>query len=119
MDDPQQEIEGVIVRLCTANRKDQELALKQYFTSDASFAHPFCSVTNNRDEIIRIYQWYKILSPKIAVSVDAVGMHPLSPSTWYRLQLTRTQPTINKTPSFSQTSHKPSRYGSSRRTRPR
>ena len=74
MNNPQQEIEGLITRLCTANRKDQEVAIKQHFTSDASFSHPFCSVTSNRDKIIYIYQWYKILSPNIEVSVNAVGM---------------------------------------------
>lgn len=80
------------------------MTLQRYFTPSASFAHPFCrtgsyditeyfeggrlervlnstgmggvvkEVGNSRGLIGGIYRWYKILSPKIELEVDSVGM---------------------------------------------
>lgn len=73
MDNPLTEIQGVVLRLCTGTRARQQETLEKYFTSDASFKHPFCAVTNDREKILRIFQWYKILSPKIEISVNSVS----------------------------------------------
>lgn len=73
MDDPVNEIRGVVLSLTTGNRTQQQEALERYFTRDASFKHPFCAVAGNRDAILSIFQWYKILSPKIEIEVNSVG----------------------------------------------
>ena len=73
MDDPETEIRGVITQLCTGSKDEQAQALETYFTNDASFTHPFCSVTDDRTQIIRIFQWYKILSPHIDITVHSTG----------------------------------------------
>ena len=73
MDDPVAEIRGVVLQLTTGSRQQQQEALEKNFTRDASFKHPFCAVTGNRDTILRIFQWYKILSPRIQLNVNSVG----------------------------------------------
>ena len=73
MDDPVAEIRGVVLQLTTGSRQQQQEALEKNFTRDASFKHPFCAVTGDRDAILRIFQWYKILSPRIQLNVNSVG----------------------------------------------
>ena len=44
----------------------------------ASFTHPFCrtgSFEGSRNLIHAIYKWYKLLSPKIELKVNSVGMY--------------------------------------------
>ncbi|KAK5042358.1 hypothetical protein LTR84_012815 [Exophiala bonariae] len=76
MDDPVAEIPDIIRALCTASPDTQRDTIESYFTSTASFTHPFCrtgSSTWSRWLIAQIYRWYKILSPQIDVSVDSVA----------------------------------------------
>ena len=74
MDDPVAEIRGVVLQLTTGSRQQQQEALEKNFTRDASFKHPFCAVAGDRETILRIFQWYKILSPRIQLTVNSVGM---------------------------------------------
>ena len=73
MDDPINEIRGIVLKLTTSNRTQQQETLETYFTRDASFKHPFCAVAGNRDAVLGIFQWYRILSPKIEIEVNSVG----------------------------------------------
>jgi hypothetical protein len=73
MDDPVVDIHDVILNLTTGSPNEQQRTLESYFTPHASFNHPFCSVTNNRQAILRVFQWYKILSPYIYIHINSVG----------------------------------------------
>ncbi|KAL4247897.1 hypothetical protein ABKN59_007500 [Abortiporus biennis] len=79
MEDPAKEIEGVVLS-CTAaiNAESQRTAIERYYAPDAEFHHPLCMVTSkpmSRDEILGIYQWYRILSPTLKVEVKDVTYH--------------------------------------------
>ncbi len=70
------EIAHIIETLCTAPPVVQRAAIETYFTTTASFTHPFCrtgSFAGSIWLIIMIYRWYKILSPRIDVAVDSIG----------------------------------------------
>lgn len=75
--DPAAEIGEVVVKLTKGSPKTQQNTLEQYFLPNASFKHPFCSVQGNRNAILRIFQWYKILSPHIDITINSVGTLPL------------------------------------------
>jgi hypothetical protein len=95
MENPEKEISGVIHSLTQGTRGEQENALNEYFLPDAYFVHPFCRVPsfgsqsikvpftnialtiNSRWLVLRIYQWYKILSPRILLEVDSTGKSTL------------------------------------------
>lgn len=70
--------------LCQGTAAEQRRALERYFTKDASFVHPFCTVPhfggsqipllgrlNSRDVVRSIFQWYRMLSPKIEIEIDS------------------------------------------------
>lgn len=81
MDDPIQDITPVVHRLTQGSPKEQEDAINEYFTTNASFTHPFCrtgSFEGSRWLIHAIFRWYKILSPTIKLNVNSVGqpIHP-------------------------------------------
>lgn len=91
MENPEEEISGVIRALTQGTRDEQEQALNNYFLPDAYFVHPFCRVPsfqstqirmpisgiertiNSRLLVLLIYRWYKIMSPKILLKVDSTG----------------------------------------------
>ena len=76
MENPVKEIGSVVRTLCQGTPSAQHQALETYFTQDASFTHPFCrtgSFNGSRNVISYIYRWYKILSPRIEISIDSVG----------------------------------------------
>ncbi|ETN39883.1 uncharacterized protein HMPREF1541_06109 [Cyphellophora europaea CBS 101466] len=76
MENPVEEITGVITTLCTAESEVQQQAIDKYFTQDALFIHPFCRtlrVSNSTWMIKKIYAWYKILSPHIDIKVDSIA----------------------------------------------
>ncbi|KAH9989289.1 hypothetical protein BJV77DRAFT_948673 [Russula vinacea] len=84
MENPQVDIERVVKILVKAASPDiQQAAIRKYFTSNAGFRHPMYSVMpahNSREGIIAIYQWYRILSGNIELSVDNIStLTPLSP----------------------------------------
>jgi len=81
MDDPVKEIPGVIQALTQTPPSVQRDTITRYFTPNASFTHPFCRTgsfyfsdkLNSRSLIQSIYRWYKIMSPRIDLSVDSVA----------------------------------------------
>lgn len=76
MDDPIQDVADVVHRLTQGSPKQQEEAINEYFTTDASFTHPFCrtgSFEGSRWLIHAIFRWYKVMSPKIDLAVNSVG----------------------------------------------
>lgn len=81
MDDPPADITDIVHRLTQGAPKQQEDAINQYFTADASFTHPFCrtgSFEGSRWLIHAIFQWYKIMSPKVELNVNSVGQSTVS-----------------------------------------
>jgi hypothetical protein len=70
------EIPGIIHLLTQSPPSIQYETIETYFTPTASFTHPFCrtgSHDNSRWLIAAIYRWYKIMSPRIDVSVQSVA----------------------------------------------
>ncbi|KAF7896618.1 uncharacterized protein EAF01_009021 [Botrytis porri] len=89
MDDPKSQIAPLIHTLCSGAPSAQQQALEAYFTPDASFSHPLCSVpsfssvglpvvgeVNSRWVLGCVYKWYKVLSPRVVVGVDGVEYNP-------------------------------------------
>jgi hypothetical protein len=80
----------VIRTLCSGTPAQQLAAIDANFTNDASFRHTICRVpsfgdvnvpllgaVNSRWVIGCIYRWYKVLSPRIEVDIESVGMYIL------------------------------------------
>ncbi|KAL9086465.1 MAG: hypothetical protein Q9165_007081 [Trypethelium subeluteriae] len=77
MENPVREIPAVVHLLTQTPPSIQRDTLETYFTRNAAFDHPFCRVESwfpaSRSIIRAIYHWYKILSPKILLSVESVA----------------------------------------------
>lgn len=84
MEDPKAEITSIIHVLTQAPPEKQKEAVEKYFLPNASFQHPFCKTSswntlfghryNSRWATLQIYQWYKILSPRIDLRVLSVAL---------------------------------------------
>lgn len=66
MDNPAKEAEGIVKGLIeAANADDQATVLRKYFTDNAAFDHPLCSVASSKGSrdgiILPIYQFLKIM----------------------------------------------------------
>ncbi|KAJ7086386.1 hypothetical protein B0H15DRAFT_886779 [Mycena belliarum] len=77
MQHPSSEV-GAVVSLLTAAAAPeiQKAAFHRYLTADAGFRHPLCKVApgpGSRERLLGIYQWYRILSPHIDISVKSVA----------------------------------------------
>lgn len=72
----------MIYGLTTTPPSVQKQTIDTYFTRNAEFVHPFVRTEswqinddiNSRALITAIYRWYKVLSPKIDLQVESVGM---------------------------------------------
>ena len=77
MENPVQDIKAVVHLLTQTPPSVQHHTLETFFTSDSAFVHPFCRVESyfpfSRFLIQSIFRWYKILSPKIRLSVNSVA----------------------------------------------
>ncbi|KAI1083512.1 hypothetical protein F5B20DRAFT_595504 [Whalleya microplaca] len=87
MDNPETQIPRIIHSLTQGTTEDQHWALNKFFTPDAYFIHPFCRVPafegyqvpftsetiESRWFIFMIYRWYRILSPKIELSIESTS----------------------------------------------
>ncbi|EIW77979.1 hypothetical protein CONPUDRAFT_61709 [Coniophora puteana RWD-64-598 SS2] len=72
MQDPKQEITGVITDLTSATSAPAlERTINTYFTPDARFLHPLCQTTT-RAGILGVYEWYRIMSPNTKAEVLSV-----------------------------------------------
>ncbi|EJU04617.1 hypothetical protein DACRYDRAFT_104501 [Dacryopinax primogenitus] len=82
MEDPAKELPEVVMLFTMASTPEvQQAAINKYFSKDASFNHPLCKIehgTESREGILAVYQWYRILSPKISVHVDNCHWDPKS-----------------------------------------
>lgn len=77
------EIPKVIHLLTQSTPSVQTETIEKYFTSSASFTHPFCrtrSFEGSRWLITRIYRFYKIMSPQLDLEVKSVGTFIFPPS---------------------------------------
>ncbi|KAJ5662614.1 uncharacterized protein N7477_010230 [Penicillium maclennaniae] len=77
MENPVVEIPAVISLLTQSTPTLQQKTLERFFTSDASFVHPFCRVPSfegSRWWILKIFQWYKIMSPRIKMEIHSIAM---------------------------------------------
>ncbi|KAJ7226885.1 hypothetical protein GGX14DRAFT_298477, partial [Mycena pura] len=76
MQNPVSEIRTVVSLLAASKAPEiQKAAFLRYLTPDAGFRHPLCSVApgpGSRDRVLGIYQWYRILSPHIDMTVNNV-----------------------------------------------
>lgn len=108
MENPEQEISGVIHSLTEGTREEQAKALDDYFLPNAYFVHPYCRVppfqstevripltdikwtVNSRWLLSIIYQWYKILSPKILLEVDSTSFDSRTNSLYATIRQTFT-----------------------------
>lgn len=67
MQNPAQEVEYVVKALVEArDATEQAIALRTYYTPNASFDHPLCSVTSGKQSrdhgLLQIYQWLRCMS---------------------------------------------------------
>ncbi|KAE8393480.1 hypothetical protein BDV23DRAFT_149263 [Aspergillus alliaceus] len=79
MEDPVSEIPTVIQHLTQSPPALQSQTIDQFFTPNASFVHPFCRVQHFRGSrwvIRKIYQWYKVMSPRIEMNIHSVAYDP-------------------------------------------
>lgn len=70
------EIPHVIHLLTETPPSLQQRTVETYFTPTAQFTHPFCrtgSSAYSRYLVARIYRWYKIMSPRMAVHIQSVS----------------------------------------------
>lgn len=61
----------------------QRKALNRFFTRNAAFVHPFCRVPSfegSRYYVAKIFQWYKIMSPRVEIEIHSVGQSGLQSS---------------------------------------
>ncbi|KAJ3544781.1 hypothetical protein NM688_g5702 [Phlebia brevispora] len=76
MDDPAKEIAQVVNLVTAAVNPDiQKAAVLKYYTPDATFRHPLCTVAGgpgSRDIILGILQWYRVMSPHLKIEVRGV-----------------------------------------------
>jgi hypothetical protein len=88
---PRQQVRSVIHQLTQGTREEQKQTLEKYYLENAYFVHPFCRVPSFYPKVIRVpftnialritsrwllllvYQWYKILSPRILLEVESTG----------------------------------------------
>ncbi|KAJ5087069.1 hypothetical protein NUU61_008376 [Penicillium alfredii] len=76
MENPVAEIPTVIRLLTQSPPSLQEKALARFFTRNAAFVHPFCRVPSfdgSRWWIAKIFQWYKIMSPRIELEIHSIA----------------------------------------------
>ncbi|KIJ19593.1 hypothetical protein PAXINDRAFT_69018 [Paxillus involutus ATCC 200175] len=72
MQNPKAEITAIVTTL-TSTKSNSELTdtISRYFTPDVQFVHPIC-VADSRAELLGIYQWYRIMSPRTKCNVENI-----------------------------------------------
>jgi len=82
MEDPASEIRQVILTVTSAINPDiQKAAIEKYFAPNAELHHPLCVVlagAHSRDDILGVYQWYRVLSPNLTLEIRGVTHNPSS-----------------------------------------
>ncbi|KAG2011647.1 hypothetical protein CC2G_011740 [Coprinopsis cinerea AmutBmut pab1-1] len=95
MENPETDIERVVLDLTTGQSPEvQKSAVETYMTQDVAFRHPVCCVDsgpNSRDIVLKVYQWYRMLSPRVSLKVNGVVFDSsqqllyLDMTQWFRL----------------------------------
>ncbi|KAJ6016141.1 hypothetical protein N7540_010732, partial [Penicillium herquei] len=66
-----------VIRLLTQSVPSlQQKAIERFFTRDAAFYHPFCRVPSFKESrwyVLKIFQWYKVMSPRIEIEIHSVA----------------------------------------------
>ncbi|KAL1839051.1 hypothetical protein VTJ49DRAFT_1915 [Mycothermus thermophilus] len=101
MENPAREIESVIRALTQGSPSEQRNAIYHYYAPGAAFEHPFCRVpsfkgvyvpgigdVDSRAFITAIYRWYKIMSPKIHLSIESCAHDPKTQTLYLSLSQT-------------------------------
>lgn len=73
-----EDVSAVIQMLIESPPSLQQRAIERFFTPSAEFVHPFCRVwgyKGSRWAVIKIFQWYKIMSPRIEHQIHSIGTH--------------------------------------------
>ena len=81
MDDPVHDCRQIIHTLTQGSPKEQENCVNTYCTPDFAFIHPFCrsgSYEGSRLVYLAILRWYKIMSPRIELTIHSVGKSTLT-----------------------------------------
>ncbi|KAI6244972.1 hypothetical protein HI914_07220 [Erysiphe necator] len=86
MEDPVRQTPNIIRLLTEGSPTQQQEAIQSYFLQDASFVHPLCRVPsfshmcipllgniNSRWVISAIYRYYKIISPRIIITIESIN----------------------------------------------
>lgn len=84
------EIRELIPILYTEAPDVQRNVVANYFTSDASFTHPFFRIQGFPGSIWSIhmiYRWCKVLSPHLKVEVESAGRPPCPSPVPFQLTL--------------------------------
>ncbi|KAF8530208.1 hypothetical protein BU17DRAFT_78822 [Hysterangium stoloniferum] len=75
MDNPTQEFIGAVTAIAAAsNAVEQADAFNKIFVNNATFNHPLVKVTsglNSRQRILALYQGYRILSPRVEITIQS------------------------------------------------
>lgn len=80
MQDPKKEIANIVRTLCTTrDASELEETVNKYFAPDAKFLHPLCRA-NSRNEILGLFQWYRLASPGTELKVSSISKWPNSES---------------------------------------
>ncbi|KAK8183155.1 uncharacterized protein BKA78DRAFT_257612, partial [Phyllosticta capitalensis] len=73
---PEQEISQVVRSLTQSPPSVQRETIDKYFTRNATLVHPFCRTgkfRNSRLLIHGLYRCYKIMSPRVDISINSVA----------------------------------------------
>ncbi|KAK8227175.1 hypothetical protein HDK77DRAFT_484304 [Phyllosticta capitalensis] len=76
MENPEQEISQVVRSLTQSPPSVQRETIDKYFTRNATLVHPFCRTgkfRNSRLLIHGLYRCYKIMSPRVDISINSVA----------------------------------------------
>lgn len=80
MQDPKKEIANIVRTLCTTRDANElEETITSYFLPDAKFSHPLCKA-NSRNEILGLFQWYRLASPETQIQIPSVSEYSSSES---------------------------------------
>ncbi|TFK20170.1 hypothetical protein FA15DRAFT_647365 [Coprinopsis marcescibilis] len=76
MESPDVDIMSIVLNLTTtASAETQKATVEKYMTQDVEFRHPVCLIPrgrNSRDTVLKVFQWYRILSPTVDLKVNSV-----------------------------------------------
>lgn len=70
------DVPKVIDGLLHTRPSTQRATIEEYYTPTVAFHHPFCyvpSFSGGRWLVLKLYQWYKIMSPRVEHEIHSIG----------------------------------------------